>query len=1094
MIRKNLMKSLSVIMAAMMAIMTVGCGKISPTAAVQSAVESAVDKKVEESIEKSLMNASSVASSASEAGKVETVYVTADANGAVNDVIVSEWLKNVTASPELADSTELKNIVNVKGSETYTDNGDGTLTWNTEGSDIYYQGTTEKELPVKMNITYTLDGKEISPEELAGKSGRVTMRFEYENNAKQTVEVNGKDIEVYTPFAMVSGMMLDSDKFTNVEISNGKVISDGGKYVVMGVATPGLKESLNISDEKWDKLEDADEIKEKLSNSFEVTADTSDFELGMTITMASSDILADFGISDLSDSDKINDIKGDMGKLQDGSKKLVDGTQTLKDGTKELRDGTGKLFNGTTDLEDGARKLYSGATELSDGTSKLFNGTVELSDGASKLYEGTGTLANGTDALASGSSKLYEGVKAYTDGAAKINSGAASLATGLETAKNGSATLKKSMDDKHLVESANQISQGAEKVTSSLNGLGAKIDGMSKAMAGLAELQTMNTQVSSAKAYLEGSGDWSDATAAGMVIISGGNVANKETADALIAGASATASGAVSVGEGAEKLSTGAAQVDAGIKQLSAGLSQLDSQLNGETASNTVTVTQDENQSENVVDVEGDTLTNPDNTDEETVEEKTEENNKEEVYENTGSGAGDTDNTTEETYENTGSCAGDTDNTTEETYENTNNGSGDDDKSTEETYQNTNSDAGDGNNSSSDNEVIKQVGNAVDLGAAVQNNGENLDDEDEDILAANLIAASKVADGSSNADKAALLAGLDDSKSVVLDDSQVIITKDELEAYKQYAAFYQAYGSVVKEQLPQMASAIRTMSQKVQDLSDGSAALSQGAAELSARSSKLPQGVEAVAAYNQLMGSASGILGAISQVQSKIAASGMSFDENTVTELKKSLEQLQMFAAGSGQMASGVVSIYDATSKIDAGLGQLSSGANELANGTKTLTSKNGELVDGAAQLSDGAGKLNGGANELKDGAGKLSSGAGELKDGAGKLNSGAGELRDGVGKLSNGATDLKDGAGKLNDGAISLDDGVQQLLDGVVKLDKEGISKIYEAFDGDLTEFADRVTAIQEAGSSYKSFGGSSDDVDSSVKFIIKTDSIKEL
>ena len=244
MIRKNLMKTLTVVMAAMLAVMTVACGA-STTKDTTTAIETQApeDKALENTI---VDMATRAGGATTDAGKVETVYVTANANGEVGDVIVSEWLKNADASKEIKDSTQLKDIVNVKGSETFTESPDGTVVWDAEGADIYYQGTTEKELPVNMKITYTLNGKEISPEELAGKSGKVTIRFDYENKDKKTVNVDGKDIEVYTPFAMVSGMMLDSDKFANVEVSNGKVISDGGKIVVMGVAVPGLKESLDI--------------------------------------------------------------------------------------------------------------------------------------------------------------------------------------------------------------------------------------------------------------------------------------------------------------------------------------------------------------------------------------------------------------------------------------------------------------------------------------------------------------------------------------------------------------------------------------------------------------------------------------------------------------------------------------------------------------------------------------------------------------------------------------------------------------------------------------------------------------------------------
>ncbi|MCR4756958.1 MAG: hypothetical protein K5792_04075, partial [Butyrivibrio sp.] len=136
---------------------------------------------------------------------------------------------------------------------------------------------------------------------------------------------------------------------------------------------------------------------------------------------------------------------------------------------------------------------------------------------------------------------------------------------------------------------------------------------------------------------------------------------------------------------------------------------------------------------------------------------------------------------------------------------------------------------------------------------------------------------------------------------------------------------------------------------------------------------------------------------------------------------------------------------YNGAVALDEGLGQLSSGASELSNGTSTLASNNAELVDGTKKLNDGAGELNNGVSEL-------------------------------------------------NDGAIKLDDGVQELLDGMTKLDEEGIKKLYEAFDGDLSEFSDKMQAIQIAGENYTTFGGANADEDSSVKFIIKTDSIKSL
>ncbi len=1014
MIRKNLMKSLSVIMAAMLAVMTVACGKAGTEAG--AAIETAAQVQETDVVEQTIATATQIAGTESEAGKVETVYVTADANGAVNDVIVSEWLKNVTASSELADTTELKDIVNVKGSETFTDNGDGSLTWNADGSDIYYQGTTDKQLPVTMKITYTLDGKEIAPEELAGKSGKVTIHFEYENNAKQTVNVKGNDIEVYTPFAVVSGMLLDSDKFANVEISNGKVISDGGKYVIMGVATPGLKESLDISDENWDKLEDADEIKEKLSNSFEITADTTDFELGMTITMASSDLLSDFGLSDLTDSDEIEKIKDDMGELRDGSGKLVDGTKTLKDGTTELRDGTGKLYNGTTDLADGAKKLYSGATELSDGTAKLLDGTGSLSDGAAKLYDGTGSLKDGTVSLKDGTEKLYKGVKDYTDGAAQINAGAGQLAGGIAKAKAGSDQLLGGMQQKDLKTNANKLVQGGTQISSELSKFGTAVDAITT-------LKGMYDSLSAAEAYLTGDGELSAAAVSGLAIATNGKVSSAETAAAL--------KGAKSqVEDGANTLQGGASQFSEKLGELSSGLSQLNASLNGganaaPTAS-TETVTQTENYEENVVDAEfGEVKKDEAQPVEEqpVVEEKTEE---EKAVE-------------EKTEE-------------EKAVE---------EKAVEEEPV----------------ESVDTLTTSFVMVTAPVGSGE---------VTPEMLLESKAATNNS--------------------EESITLTGDDLDKYQQFLDNYDAYMNYLNNKAKYdnydalqykcqvMEGQLDTIKGSIGQLSAGASALSTSSQSLAEGATKLQGGIPYYGSYNQALGSVQGMKGVIKTILAKVSIDPDNYDPATVETLKQKFALIQQFTDGSVQLAAGVDSIYDATAAINSGLGELQTGANTLAAGTQKLTSNNDSLVSGASQLNDGAAKLDDGAGQLKDGAGQLKDGAGQLQDGAGQLNSGAHELSDGAGKLSNGANDLNSGAKELNDGVITLDDGVKELLDGVCKLDKEGIQKLYEAFDGDLTEFADRMTAIQEAANEYKSFGGSNDDVNSSCKFIIKTDSIKDL
>lgn len=320
-----------------------------------------------------------------EIGKDETVYVIADSTGEAQSTIVSEWLKNPEGKDTLEDISDLKDITNVKGDETFTQKG-SRLTWAADGKDIYYQGTSTKEIPVTEKLTYYLDGKKMEPEELAGKSGRIKIRFDYTNHEKTTVRVNGKDEEVYVPFVVVSGMLLN-DNFTNVEVTNGKVVSNGSNDMVVGIAMPGLKDSLKA--EESDFSEDI-----SIPDCVEMTADVEDFELGMTMTVvtSSSDLSIDSGL-DLSEMDeKVDDLTDASGQLKDGSGELADGLFTLKSSMGEFSNGMDSLQSGITAYTDGARTLADGLFTLKNQTTTLISGVSELTSSVDVLCSGVNAL------------------------------------------------------------------------------------------------------------------------------------------------------------------------------------------------------------------------------------------------------------------------------------------------------------------------------------------------------------------------------------------------------------------------------------------------------------------------------------------------------------------------------------------------------------------------------------------------------------------------------------------------------------------------------------------------------------------------------
>lgn len=317
--------------------------------------------------------------------KDETVYVLTGADGSVKKIIVSDWLKNELGSASVADKSDLSDIENVKGDESYTINGDNMTVWDAQGNDIYYQGNIQKELPVGLSVRYYLDGKSVSPEELKGKSGKVTIRFDYENRQYETVQINGVNQRIYVPFAMLTGMILDNDTFQNVQITNGKLVNDGDRTVVVGLAFPGLQENLNLS---------RDDL--SIPDSVEITADVTNFSLGMTVTLACNDLFSQLGDVDLTSLDStsaVDQLTGAMDQLLSGSSALYEGLSTLLD-------KSGELVSGVEELAQGAAAIKSGADSVDDGAAQLKAGLADLSSGLN-------TLSANSEALNSGAKQVF---------------------------------------------------------------------------------------------------------------------------------------------------------------------------------------------------------------------------------------------------------------------------------------------------------------------------------------------------------------------------------------------------------------------------------------------------------------------------------------------------------------------------------------------------------------------------------------------------------------------------------------------------------------------------------------------------------------
>lgn len=426
MVKKNLFRYSSVLMCVVLtAASLVGCGANTAattgtdTAYVTEMAAGSTEATITQAItnELAVSNKSTLATNT----RQETVYVFNDASGNKNHITVNE------------------KITDANGNETLN---------KTESSE---------NAPVTMKVTYKLDGKEIKPEDLAGKSGKVTIRFDYTNNQKKTVTINGKKHTVAVPFTMITGMMLPTDVFSNVEVTNGKLTKVGDNIVAVGMTMPGLKDTMNLKFN--DKSLDLD-----IPEYFELTADVKDFSLDMTMSVATSNLLSDMNADDIT----LDDLKKTVASLDDAATQLADGTVTLQDGTQQLSDAIPALTDGVDQLNTGASSLKDGIYAYADGAASAYEGSVSLNNNMKTYADGIGTLYNTLK-----DNNFDSSVASAADGASELAAGAVTLDAGIDSALSGAGALVTGADTlsgglTKLEAGSDQLAAGTNKLKTDL--------------------------------------------------------------------------------------------------------------------------------------------------------------------------------------------------------------------------------------------------------------------------------------------------------------------------------------------------------------------------------------------------------------------------------------------------------------------------------------------------------------------------------------------------------------------------------------------------------------------------------------------------
>ena len=301
--------------------------------------------------------------------KTETIYENLNSNGERTNIVVSNHLSDIGDKNTINDNTILKDILNINGDEEYKLDGNN-LTWNNNGKDIYYQGSTDEKSPITVKISYKLDDKDIDIKDLIGKSGNVKIKLDFENNSYDIVDLGSTNERIYTPFVTTVGTVI-GDNATNVSITNGKAVSTGNRTIVVGIATPYLDKSLDISD-----LSDY--------NSIEISYDTDSFDLSDIYVVSTPKLLED---TDLSVFDKLDSAVSGINELSTGVSKLKAGASELSNGANTLATGASKLSTGINSAYEGSNKLTTGSSSLTSGLKSALDGAKNLADGSTEVDE-----------------------------------------------------------------------------------------------------------------------------------------------------------------------------------------------------------------------------------------------------------------------------------------------------------------------------------------------------------------------------------------------------------------------------------------------------------------------------------------------------------------------------------------------------------------------------------------------------------------------------------------------------------------------------------------------------------------------------------
>ncbi|MBR3153250.1 MAG: hypothetical protein IKF52_06650 [Clostridia bacterium] len=525
--------------------------------------------------------------------KDETVYSKFDSNGNVKETIVNNHIKNINGDKSLEDLSNLMDIINIGGEENFTQNGEH-LTWEANGSDIYYQGKSSQELPITINIKYELDGKEISKNDIIGKSGKVKVTLEYINNDKHEVYINNKYETLYTPFVVVCGTIIDNSNNKNINVTTGKVIDNGNQSYVLGIALPGMQESLGVSKSRFE-----------IPSQVEITMDAKDFDMGSILVYATPRIIENKDLHLVDNLDEIfakldtlqsssTQLKNGASELSNGADELATGAQTFSSKSHEFNSAVNQISNGTSlvnsnyetldnginTLNSGASNLNAGATELNNGINTLTTSLSSLPGTISQIYTGTTGVANGLDSVSNGVDSLISSAQTSTTSlATALTKASASADNTIAVFSANNQALQSAIDSLDPTTQADLIAALQNQIIINNSAISSAQTSKAEAQAGLADIQekssSSQTSITTLKQGIATLKSTMAQINSGLGTLNSSTGSLNENLSKLSAGSNALAEGSSKLASGTSELSNGSSQLKSGINSLDTNTQKL---------------------------------------------------------------------------------------------------------------------------------------------------------------------------------------------------------------------------------------------------------------------------------------------------------------------------------------------------------------------------------------------------------------------------------------------------------------------------------------------------------------------------------------